>query len=225
MNRLIDRQHQIPGGFRFYQPETKWQSQPWASFDSIVEALIAHRKGNPAYLEKYGWATDRPNVANEVEAYNVHLCEQFGWTKFISATGGTDPIPKYYPPQQPLSNQSGKLVVGAKSLADWSISGQVVDQEQADSRASVCASCPNNLKADVLSFFTAAAGTLIKKELELRNERKLTTVKDAMLSFCDACGCPLKLKVHCPTEIIRKHMTEEIKNALDKNCWILSELK
>lgn len=225
VNRLKDRLHHIPGGFRFVQPETNWRSRNWTSFDTIVDELIAHRRANPALVARYGWATDKPNVANEVEAFNVRLCEQYGWTSFITSTGGDAPYPKSYPPHQAMSNLlSAKLVVGAKSLVDWSISGEVVPQEQAEARAIVCAACKENRTGELQDIFTAPAFALIKKELEIRNERKLKTEQDEKINFCDACGCPLKLKVHCPTEVISKYMTAEMKKDLDKSCWILKEL-
>src|SRR5215467_11146951 len=95
--RLVSRQHQIPGGFRFYQPETKWRSSAFASFDTIVQGLVAHRRGNPALCAKHGWATDPAQVADEVDRYNALVCSQMGWTKFIATGGGPLATPKALP--------------------------------------------------------------------------------------------------------------------------------
>ncbi len=78
MATLKNRQNQIPGGFKFYQAETGWNAPDWRSFETIVLALIDHRRGNPYLLKKHGWAIEHAAVAFEVDAYNAKLCQANG---------------------------------------------------------------------------------------------------------------------------------------------------
>jgi hypothetical protein len=112
-------------------------------------------------------------------------------------------------------------VAGVKSLAEWTIDGEVVPAEIAASRAAVCASCPVNLPGGLSDWFTETAANLIQRQFEVRQSRELQTPFDSKLGLCDACGCPLKLKVFAPMRIIDKYLTATVREKLDKNCWIL----
>ena len=50
----------------------------------------------------------------------------------------------------------------------------------------------------------------------------LKTSKDAELNVCQACLCPLKLKVHTPMSLIQKRLKPEQRAELDPKCWILA---
>ena len=224
MTRLKSRQRQIPGGFKFYQPETGWSSAPWASFSSICMSLELHRRGNLYLAQKHGWVMDPEGIEQEVEQFNVKLCRDHGWADYITEGGGdVPPAPKLMSPRT-LLQSGGAVAGGIKTLADWEISGgNLVPRELAESRAATCASCPQNSPKDLTSWFTVPAASFIKAQLERRNHLKIQTAADPALGVCEACACPLKLKVHCPMAIIRKHQSAETRAALDPRCWILSE--
>lgn len=99
----------------------------------------------------------------------------------------------------------------------------MVDQALAESRATVCAGCPKNGKGDLTSWFTVPAAKLIQVQLEAKNKRKLETKSDEALGVCEACSCPLKLKVFCPLDIINSKMSPTVRTELHPGCWILSE--
>jgi len=96
----------------------------------------------------------------------------------------------------------------------------------ADKRAAICVQCPQNGSGGLSRYFTVPVATLIKSRFERLHEMKLVTPNDAQLGVCDACLCPLRLKVWTPMEFIVKH-TE--KNAWPKfqqttpRCWVLDE--
>ena len=96
-------------------------------------------------------------------------------------------------------------------------------QELAEKRADTCVSCPKNVMGDLTSWFTVPAAELIKKQLEARHQAKIFTTKDPLLGVCQACACPLPLKVHAPIEIVRDKMRPEDKAALWEKCWIALE--
>ena len=129
MARLKSRQMQVPNGFKFLQPETGWKSTRFASFDSIVTSLIAHRRGRPDLVAKHKWSTDYDEVAHEVEQFNVRLCQMHGWNNYIDQAdfGGGEP-PKSMPlsqaDQRQVSAAAGrvtKIWAGVKTLNEWII--------------------------------------------------------------------------------------------------------
>jgi hypothetical protein len=63
----------------------------------------------------------------------------------------------------------------------------------------------------------------IRAALRHKSEFKLSTPFDDQLGVCEACLCPMALKVHVPFEKFFPHMTAEAKDALDNACWIRKE--
>lgn len=98
-----------------------------------------------------------------------------------------------------------------------------MEKSVAETRASVCAGCEKNGRGGLEHYFTVPASQAIKLQLEIRNELKLETGYDDKLNVCEACLCPLKLKVWCPLDHIMKEMDAATKAKLWTGCWILSE--
>jgi hypothetical protein len=219
MVQLRDRNKFPPGGFRFYQPETNWSPPTWLSFHDTVLAIIDHRNRNPHQRDRYGWLVDYNAVCDELDAYNSRICLEMKWNDFIMGEGIPAPPPK----ASPLPLPSGRPVVaGAKSLAEWTIDGEVVPEEIAATRANICRDCPVNHQGTLRDFFTEAAANLIQRQFEIRQNRELKTPWDEKLGMCDACGCPLKLKVHAPMHVIEKYLSQTTRDKLDPRCWILN---
>jgi hypothetical protein len=233
MAKLNSRQLQIPNGFQFQQPEIKWKSTRFASFDSIVNSLISARKGNPHLAQKFNWATDYNTVADEVDAYNARICEMMGYSNYITQAGsGAPPPPKTMAPQQQekVQNAAAKARLiwsGVKTLNDWLDSNEpAVAKEISESRAAVCAACPKNGKGDFETWFTRPASETIRKQLEKAHSMNLSTTHDAQIDICTACLCPSRLKVHTPIKFITPHLKPEVIEALrgGKDCWIIREM-
>ncbi len=233
MARLKNRQMQIPGGLKFYQPETRWRPQPFHSFHQIVSTLIAHRNANPALRDQHGWSVDPVSVENEVDEFNARMCEQAGWTEYIQSPIGGAPSP-FFPTALPkdqsaISVAAGavkKIWAGVRTLNDWLDSGEgAVPPEQSAKRAAVCAACPKNVPGDFATWFTKPASEAIRRQLERVKDRALSTPDDAKLNVCEVCYCPMKLKVHTPLPYINAHLTQEVLDQLQggSNCWILAE--
>lgn len=226
MPRLLDRNKQIPNGFKFYQPETKWRSQPWQSFDMIVRSLIAHRQGQPFLLQKHGWSIDPHVVANEVDAYNALLCQQMGWHQYVTEGGAASVAPPKSNPLPLLQKLKRAAGVGAgvKPLVEWLASGaEAVPLPTSNERARICSDCPQNGHGDFTKWFTMPVTEAIRAELNRRRDFNLTTPYDTRLGVCEACLCPLKLKVHMPIDIIRSKMDPDTRATLDPRCWINNE--
>lgn len=227
---LKNRQMQIPGGMRFYQPETKWSPARWSSFDSICAQLRSHRNANPALAKKHNWNLEPELIAWEVDRFNSKICEQMGWTDYLTTGGAATARPFPSHRQLSLLEKSRALAAGASVLVDWVRSREdAVPANVSASRASTCAHlnngkpCPRNTPGDWTAFFTTPASEAIKRELEKRRDMQLETPFDDELHVCDACLCPLKLKVHVPIDRIWSKLLPESKAALAPGCWILSE--
>jgi hypothetical protein len=222
--RLRDRGKFPPGGYRWYCPQTNFSITPWVSFDVAVGQIIANRQGNPHLTAVNSWSVDPTTVGNELDEFNTKVCQQMGWKDFIT-DGGPDPGPPKAPSLLSRLAQSAAHVAGGiETIREWDIEGgQLVPQEVSEKRALVCTTCPKNGMGDLSSWFTVPAADLIRKKLEARNHQKIHTTQDPLLGVCEACACPLKLKVHCPIDIIKSKMADEVRQALWPACWILSE--
>lgn len=224
---LKSRDQFPPAGFQFLQPETGWEAPFNQSFDVTVKAIMAHRKANPALAKRSNWALDYNSIANELDAFNDARCRAHGWLHFVSQEAS--PVPFWQPhseKQGPAVGAGGRsrIVAGVRTLLDWLGSGgRPVNRELAEKRAEVCSGCPMNGKGDWTRFFTVPASQKIKTQLEIKNELKLETPSDEKLGVCEACLCPLKLKVWTPIKHILKEMDEATTSKLDGRCWIPKE--
>lgn len=223
MVRLKNRNKQIPNGFKFLLAETGWSPPPYSSFVQICNGLKSVIRANPYLAEKHGWQVEDTWIEKTVEAYQVKVCQMHGWVDYLHDVGGVPP-PKTSP--SPGLFQLGKrLVAGANAVAvDWIASGaEAVPIKQAEDRARVCVVCPLNKRGDLLSFFTVPVSNAIRAAVNLKNEWKLVTPDDGHLGVCEACSCPLKLKVHIPIGDIVRRLAKESFDALDAACWIRAE--
>lgn len=217
--------HEFPnGGWKFRQVQTGWQNDMplGRTFDATVEAIIIHRKKNPAITAKHKLSTSFDEVAQELENF----------TK--KRLGIVDSLPKSVAPAFSLARLAGAVVagarnigIGAQNLLAWSDSGKVVPPEVADARALICTAggpgntrCPMNGTGDWKQMFTAPATELIKNQLAAKNSMKLATKYDDSLGVCEVCACPLPLKVWSPLEFALRKMSKETKEKLPEWCWM-----
>lgn len=234
-NRIANLQLQIPGGFFFVQPQTGWRSQRMASFETIVQSLILHRRGNAFLAQKHGWSTDPAAVRREVEQFNVRVCEQMGWTKYLTGdTGGAGAVPKSNAPpslsQGEVAAAAGrvrKIWAGVRTINEWLDSKDVsVPSDRVERRAAICAKCPQNQPGDFTRWFTLPASEAIRRQLEKAVGRNLSTTVDSLLNLCAVCLCPLKLSVHVPLQLKLAHLSAEVEAELRQvqpRCWVIAE--
>jgi hypothetical protein len=237
--RLKSREKNVPNGFFFRQPEINWDSRKvlplHPSFSTLVAAVISARRANPHHAAKHKWSLDRDVVENEVEAFQVKVCQAAGWNNFLTDVGGGSAPP--FSAARSLAEQKQLAAVGAtvkklwsgiRSLNDWMKSGEPpVSQEQANSRAATCIVCPLNGQGDFSKWFVAPAAAAVKKQIEWTIEKKLSTPHDATLNICEGCLCGMRLKVHVPFSYIKDGLSTEVIAELrkGKNCWQIKELE
>lgn len=228
MVRLKSRQRPIPGGLRFRIAELRWTPPPYASFDTIVNGVIAARLGNPSLAKRHNWATDRATVEAEVDNFNALFCVKMNWIDYVDGYeggGGAPSAPFPHSPKPGLMKRLAHVASGAAVVVEFIAKDEAVAPELANARAAVCAACPLNEKGDWLSTFTVPVSNAIRQRLNERKSMKLSTPLDDQLGVCGACSCPLPLKIHFPIARIVSRLPAESKAALDKGCWITSESK
>lgn len=228
MAHLKSRTQCPPNGFQYRQPETGWHIEGW-DFNSIVVAVINHRRANP----RHSLNSSPQQVADDIDVQNAARClaMQGGEIYVVSVPVGEDTqAPKPSPLRKLAGAAAGfvggasKLNAGVQVLFEWLGEGaQTVGTEAAGMRAAVCAQCPLNQEGSWTRFFTGPISERIRTTLEMRKEMKVETQFDDQLGVCSACACPLKLKVHVPIEFIKAHASEAVKSALAENCWMRTE--
>ncbi len=223
MVRLRDRNKQIPYGLKFTEQHTGWKAPSYASFDTIVRGIIANRMGNPAQTAQRHLSTDYDQVAREVDYYNALACQQMSWGDYIVNDAGL--APPSPPKTMRLSDRLRAVAGGAEITVDFVTKDEAVPQSLSEARAEVCVKCPLNEKGDWLSWFTVPVSEAIRKTMQLKKNMGLSTSKDPELHVCEACLCPLKLKVHFPIERIVEKLDPDVRGRLHPQCWILAESK
>jgi len=222
MPRLKSRERFPPGGFAYYHSETKWSAPANVSFESVVQAIIAHRKANPYLMQQHGWPIDPESVRNQLDDSNARRCAMLGYTDYYYEGPG-DPAPNPTVPQ-PQTNLAGKLAAGAETLVEWLGEGGVpVEKSLAEKRAAVCAACPHNNMEDFSRWFTNPVSQAIRFQIQRKQDMKLETASDEKLGTCAICSCPLKLKAWTPLHNINNNMPADIKAALPAHCWITKQ--
>ena len=194
------------------------------SFHGLVQAVINARQANPHLVQKFGWSLDYDTVANEIDSYNAAVAESMGWTEFFTSGEPQGHPRSFHQPPSSFPSSPLQVAAGAKPVIEWLASGaEAVKPEQATARALVCSKCPLNGKGDWTRFFTVPVTEAIRGALSQRSQWKLETEYDSVLGTCDACTCPLRLKVHMPIDRIWPKMKPEIRDSLHQDCWIRKE--
>lgn len=239
MLHLKNRNQGIPGGVQFVQPEANWDSTQipglnGASFNTVKNALIGLRRGNPWLQKKHNWAIDDESVGNELEHYNaLRMQANPKWHHFVGADdgGASFGVPFQFPSGSVRASVAAvkKTVAGVGVLLRWlGSSGRSAPKPLAEDRASTCTVCPKNQQGDWKTWFTEEASREVLAVFGIMQDLKLSTSKDDQLGVCSACLCPLKSKVWAELRHIVAELSPEVKAQLNQEnpkCWILSEMQ
>lgn len=230
---LISRRTFPPDGFWYFESKTNWPKNPKSvfsgkTFDEAVAMIVQHRLANPRFAHQ--WSTDPSIVADELDRFtclrlanNPNYCS--GGAAVPQGGASKKGIRQTFATIKAASVGAAvavkKVVAGAGVLLDWLGEGaKPVAQELANKRAEICSTCPQNVKTDLTSFFTVPAANMIRQQIEIRGEMKLSTPFDAKLGICQACACPLTLKPHVQLSYILKKLSPEVRAKLDPRCWM-----
>lgn len=89
--------------------------------------------------------------------------------------------------------------------------GDFVSPEVAESRASICAACPFNVKIEGCY----GCNSIVPLVTKLVGGRR--TKHDGKLFGCTVCGCENSSQVHFPLEVLHQGITEEMR--FPEACW------
>lgn len=105
-------------------------------------------------------------------------------------------------------------------LWNWKLSGaQLVDQNTANIRASICATCHNNQASKDVRKGCSVCNKMGNKVLDgIRNEiiSGNRTPHDGKLLACAICGCDNRISVWIPNNVL---LASEDVNAFPSFCW------
>tara|TARA_R100000808_G_scaffold15629_1_gene35981 strand:- start:8348 stop:8947 length:600 start_codon:yes stop_codon:yes gene_type:complete len=185
-----------PDGWRYLVPDTKVLVKG-NHFGHLLAKVEEHMSANgipvPLNLEEY------------VENY---MCGLFP-DKCVEVEVKTQP------------DKAKKMTVGdvlrftAMIGADMMNGRKRVANEEANRRANVCASCPDNIDPDGCTGCNR--GKMEKLVDALTGS--IATPDDSRLKSCRHCGCINRAQVWFPLEILQKFTTKEVNQALPSNCW------
>jgi hypothetical protein len=182
--------------------------------------------------------TDPVIIANFIDQQNALRCLGIsGADSYVIQEGG--PIQNLetkkaslLKPLVAVADKLRQLAAGTVLLEEWGAEGFPTEPPAASARrAAICAGgpggspCPQNGLGDLTRWFTVFASEGIRRRIEAAQKLDLKTPSDSQLGICEACLCPLRLKVHVPLANIQKHLTPASQAALDPRCWILTQPK
>jgi hypothetical protein len=224
--RLKSRTECPPGGFLVtIAPLKQKEPKQFWSFREAVNWFQEIAIANP----RFGLATDPVAIGNFIDQQNalrvlgirgadVYVVQKGGPGHFMETKKGASLLK----PLVAVGDKIRQLSAGAVLLEEWHGEGfPTVLADEANRRAAICASCPQNGLGDLTRWFTVFASEKIRRQIEVAQKLELKTTSDDKLGICEACLCPLKLKVHVPLDLIKKHLTPKSLAALDPRCWIL----
>jgi hypothetical protein len=158
-------------------------------------------------IRTYRLANGIPLGVNFEETIGSELCEQHGW-------GG--PTCTHGEPTPPQMRSIGlhDIVGFLKILRSWLFSNPTfVSQEEANSRAKICTTCPYNVEATGCFGCTNIVGLIF----DVIGDRK--TESDIHLKNCQVCGCVNKAQVWVPKDTLDQGLSPEMREELPEWCW------
>jgi hypothetical protein len=194
-----------PGGeWRYKVPETGQLFRD-GTRSGLLEQLAAHYRANGYALPDDLFGKVEAFICNEVPEYCGGEARAENQKPLTAST---------------LAHTFHTVVKGTQVLISWVRGGaERVPVEQAEARASVCGSCPENVAP--LGCSNCNLGTLRDLAKKIVGSRTLNT--PVKLESCRVCACTLEAKVWLPHAILWKHAADDEKSRLPAHCWMKTE--
>ena len=174
-----------PGGWRYFQPETRlWFSGDEQGVYEMAERIVAHRR----YAN-----VPRGTIQEVMEDIHNQICERLGPAFCHQKGGGT-----FFHIKKDLSQNidSQTAIAGTKAFIEFLATGrELVDRQEAFRRAEICRSCHLNTHG---KGCVSCNGLNKLVKTVLKEERR-----EPGLYICAACGCGLQAKVQVNEEVIK----------------------
>lgn len=196
MPKLLEEHIVPPGGWRYRVPETGFVVQAW-SWAALVPKILAHYQANalkaPAELEELV-------VAYACGTYAK--CEEGGVENHVAR--GT------------FKNlHLNEVVRFTRTYWDALKRGEKVSQDEANRRASICATCPYNQQPDGCT----GCNSRVLKEIVGLISQAGRTPHDGQLKSCRFCGCFIQSLIWYPLDTLQKFTDATENEALPSHCW------
>ncbi len=201
MATLKHRNTQPPGGFSYYQKDTRYLLKG-DSLGELTDRVVRHRKYRNLL------PTDAETVQLEIER---QICTRLG-SYHCRAEGTEDewvPIENH----GPLVTLSAITGFSAAAL-EWIKTGhELVPIEEANRRRDICISCPLNSPVGgcKCSAFYNLVSSIVPRERQLED-----------LYVCHACACSLQAKANLPMNVVHES-NEGRKLDFPAYCWQLED--
>ncbi len=194
--KLINRANCPPGGYNYFQPETK-QWFHAITFPDLRTKVINHRKVNNIPI---GLLIEEQIESDICSRTPPGWCERDGVG--ISSSG--------------IGTALETVKQGTATLFDWwKNDRRIVDQDELDRRSGICASCPFNQPYNCPTCAMNALHVLVNNFIGA-----ISGKYDNLLNACSKCGCSLKAKTRIPLDILQRHIPESQNNSLPEWCWV-----
>lgn len=194
-----DRNERVPsGGWRAYLAETDTEFGPTIGhWSDLKRKIVRHVRSNPG----------RFDVADEdLEAWAEDLLCQQNMVG-VSHCDGTEA-----PHVGSVKIRIGDVLTFLTKMAKHVAKGfDLVEQEEAERRAAICAQCPKNREVSGCLF----CQHLFEEVMEKIEKRK--TRLDHRLKSCLGCKCILKAMVWYPPKVLRDTSPADAQYA--EGCW------
>tara|TARA_X000001382_G_scaffold104671_1_gene79789 strand:+ start:3623 stop:4222 length:600 start_codon:yes stop_codon:yes gene_type:complete len=184
----------VPRGKYAYTQEETMHTVTSEHFMQLVSNVIAHRKANNLPIPF--------NIEEEVEAQfcerRPELCED---------------TEAHLKPDLSTPQTLNSVVKLTRTL--FKAKTRRVVQEVAEERASICATCEDNVQP---KGCTGCNSGLMQKAIEFVVGAKKTP-HDGQLKSCKHCGCFNAAQVWIPLDALQKTITESENENLPEHCW------
>jgi len=219
--RLKSRTKFPPGSFQMIHPEAG-QKEPWkGSFSEIVSKELVFRSKNPVLVQKNGWSLNIEDIEGDVDFYNSQRMIAGGFLNFVELEGEV-PAQKKTGLFANVASAAAKVKTALAIYRDLlGPDGKVVAKEESERRAAICVQCPkNDIAGGLKKYFIKEAAREIMLVAGMLKDINVSTSQDDNLGVCEACECPMAVKVHVSNEILKKHISPDQVSKLHESCWI-----
>ena len=189
----INTQRTPRNGWRYFQEETNILIEG-AHWQDLIQKVTDHRVANNLPVE--------PGMEQELLEYMCTQPEvQCKKAKTVKSEGSI--------------NINGVLQF-THILGEAIIKGnKVVEEGEAERRASICAACPANIEPlGCTSCGLRGIAAMLSRFVGARQ-----TTHDNELNSCKHCGCLNKAQVWFNLELLQKHTSDRVNGELPNNCW------
>lgn len=158
-------------------------------------------------IRNYRLANGMSLGVNFEETIGSEICQQQGWSEPRCLQEEPTPLK-----QRVIGMHD--VVSFLKVLKHWLLKDPtLVELEEADRRAHICATCPYNVNVTGCAGCTNIAGMIFSAT----GDRQ--TSHDLQLRNCQVCGCVNKVQVWVPKETLDQGLTPEMRESLPDWCW------